>query len=440
MSVADTESLASMRFGRWVLERCLGEGGFGSAWLARDSSGESAVVKLLSEPPGDEIRALARIRHPAVVPALGAGTDPRPFLVLGFAPGRPLGSGEPIPAPDAHRALATLADALAACHDAGIAHGDIKPDNVMFEVETGRVTVIDFGLVGSHGGTPRYAAPERPGTGATPAADVYAWGLVAWEVLTGRLPWPDDAPFTVRSAPEVPRLPADRAPEGLAELVTTALAPDPAHRPTAAVLVDACEAHGVTLPERTADEVVRRARAVFVERPTVDRAVETWLAEGGSLALVGPRGSGRTHALDRVANELQARGVPFARLYGSDQPWGGIEAALADPALPGEPARLPDAADPITRAEAAAERLIARVNQSETGQLGVLVHDLETLDEGTRTSVEALRRAGAAVLATASEAPDTFARAVGLAAFDAAQIAELVEGMLGKVDASVVET
>ncbi len=439
MSVADTDSPISKRFGRWVLERRLGEGGFGSAWLARDPHGEVAVVKLLSAPPGDEIRALARIRHPAVVPALGAGVNPRPYLVLGFAPGRPLGTGDRLPTTEALTALAILADALAACHDAGVAHGDIKPDNVMYDSPTGRVTVIDFGLVGSEGGTPRYAAPERPGTGATPAADVYAWGLVAWEVLAGRLPWPDDAPFTDRSAPAVPKLPEELAPEGIRELVHASLRPDPSARPTAAAVVDACEALGVALPERSASEVTRRARGVFVDRPGVTAAIDAWLTEGGSLVLVGPRGSGRTHALDRVANELQARGLPFARLYPADQPWGGIEAALADPSLPGESVALPIAADPISRAEVAAEQLAGRVDPTDARQLVVLVHDHEDLDEGTRRCVEALRRLGAAVLATATRCPPPFERVATLDPFDRGQIATLVERTLGTVDARVVD-
>ncbi|MEN0061520.1 MAG: ATP-binding protein [Myxococcota bacterium] len=436
MTILEPESTPSVsagaRFGHWQLERCLGEGGFGSAWLARDAAGHLAVVKLLSAPPGNEIRALAKIHHPAVVPALGAGTEPCPYLVMGLAPGRPL--GERLEFGLATTALARLADGLAACHDAGVAHGDIKPDNVMFDAESGRVTVIDFGLAGGTGGTPRYAAPERPGTGAKPPADVYAWGLVAWEILAGVFPWPDDAPFSVRSEPEVPRLPEGSAPAWLGELVGSALHPDPTRRPTAAALADACEAHGVALPVRTADEVARQARTVFVARPAVEQAVDHWLADGQPLALVGPRGAGRSHQLARIVNELLARGVPYATLYASEEPWSGIESALADPSLPGAPVDLPTAADDITRAETAAEALIARAGT----RLVLLVDDAEALDPGTAATLEVLTQHDVAIVLTTDEAPEGV-QACALDPFSPDDIETLVHGILGPVAPSFVE-
>lgn len=439
MSVVAPTPRPPERFGRWRLERCLGEGGFGSAWLARDFAGQLGVVKLLHEPPGDEIRALAKIHHPAVVPALGAGTEPSPYLVMGYAPGRPLGDGmEGLSAEAATRALAVLADALAACHDAGVHHGDIKPDNVLYDPDSERLTIIDFGLAGGQGGTPRYASPERPGAGATAAADVYAIGLIGWELFTGQLPWADDAPFTDRSNPDVPRLPEGRAPEWLADLLVEVLQPDPGRRPSATGIVDACEARGVELPRRTPDDVARRARTLWVDRPGVTQALDGWLDRGGALSVVGPRGSGRSHVLARAANELQARGTTFVTIYASDEPWGSIEAALADPSLPGDPVDLPHAADPITRAEAAAEALLDRVapGTPDATSLVLLVDDGESLDDGTRRTLAALGQSGAAILSATDEADGP---SVVLQPFDRASIASLLTSLLGSVGDTLID-
>ncbi|MEQ1504333.1 MAG: protein kinase, partial [Myxococcota bacterium] len=190
MRLAAHSEIELDRVGAWRLEERLGAGAFGTVWRARDPSGRVAVVKLLPAPPGEEIRALARVRHPSVVEALGAGTVPVPHLVMSLAPGIPLSAVGPVSEAAAAGIVAALADALAACHRGDVAHGDVKPANVVVEPEslasTPRVTLVDFGLAGSLGGTPRYASPERlGGAPASPAADVFALGAVALE-LVGR--------------------------------------------------------------------------------------------------------------------------------------------------------------------------------------------------------------------------------------------------------------
>ena len=437
------------RVGRWRLEHPLGSGSFGSTWSARDPSGRVAVVKLLTRPPGDEIRALAKIHHPAVVESLGAGTEPLPHLVMATAPGRPLSVFLGDLSPDGATAIVgILADALAACHAAGIPHGDIKPDNLMFDPHRSRLTVIDFGLVDSTGGTPRYAAPERPGSVPSAAADVYAIGLIAWELFAGRLPWPDDA-FAERFDPDVPELTV--GPVWLRRLVGEMLRPDPAARPSAAVIADACEANGITLGARDAEWVTRRARASWIHREEVDRAIARWLVRGRPLAIVGPVGSGRSHTLARVANELQARGTPFVTLSAGGGPYGPIEAALADPSLPGPAVGLPRAADPLTQADAVADALIARADPEEgdPSRLVVLVDDWDTLDAGTRSCIEALatprtpegtRNAPVPALLIAAVTAPAGIGSAALQPLGPSDTERLIEGILGPVDGALLRS
>ena len=318
--------------GRWRLEERLGAGAFGSAWRARDGAGRVAVVKLLSAPPGDEIRALARVHHEAIVEALSAGSVPVPHLVMSLAPGVPLSTIHGMRTERAIQILAVLADALAACASSSIAHGDVKPANVVADPGTGRVTLVDFGLAGGAGGSPRYASPERlAGGAATPEGDVYALGLVAWELLAGALPWPGGA-LADRRHP-VPTLPG--APPWLGRLVAGMLDPDPGRRPTAAAAADVFEANGIPLPGRSAEAVERRARTLRIDRPRIDPIVSRWLREGGTAALIGPPGSGLSRALSGAEIELAARGVPYVRMDAADRPWAAVEAALLDPALHG---------------------------------------------------------------------------------------------------------
>ncbi|MEQ1570277.1 MAG: protein kinase, partial [Myxococcota bacterium] len=422
------------RVGPWRLEGLLGAGGFGSVYRARDGSGRVAVVKVLRAPPGDELRALSRVHHPGVVVALGGGVGSVPYLVMALAPGVPLSSAGPVHPDDVPVYVAQLADALAACHHAGVVHGDLKPANVLVDLQTRRTTLVDFGLVGGAGGTPAWAAPEVLGGAATsPASDVYALGLMAWELLAGGPPWPEltaEERVLTRAHTAVPPVPA---PPALAGLLQRMLALDPAARPTAEQVVDALEASGVPVFAPCRADVARRAAGVRIPRP-FDRALVRWLSEGGALALVGAAGSGRSHALAGVANELQARGVSVARIGPATEPWGPVEAALQDESLPGPPAELPRAADPETRAEAAAEALIAR---SERG-LSVLVDDWDALDAGTRDTVAALERQGVALL-VAAEHPPAFARAVPIPAFDAEAVRQLLDAMLGSADPALAE-
>ena len=210
----------------YTLERELGGGGMSRVFVAEDTAlGRSVVVKVL--PPDmassvsierfkREISLAARLQHPHIVPLLSAGeTGGLPYFTMPFVDGESLRArlarGQEIPVKEAVHLLREVASALAYAHRKGVMHRDIKPENVLITEQHAMVT--DFGVakaisaatqadtdgltaIGVALGTPAYMAPEQvagdPGTDHR--ADIYAFGVLAYEVLAGR------APFTGRPA------------------------------------------------------------------------------------------------------------------------------------------------------------------------------------------------------------------------------------------------
>lgn len=207
---------AGTRVGTYVIEREIGRGGMGVVYLADDTRlGRRVAIKSL--PPAvasdphlrerlrREARAAATISHPsvAIVYALEE-IDDHLLLVTEYVAGRTLRSeieqGPLAPA----RALAIASDiaqALAAAHDAGVIHRDLKPDNVLLTSSDG-VKVVDFGIAylerpdathltldGARLGTPAYMAPEQLAGGRIDArADIHAFGTLLFEMMSGRHP------------------------------------------------------------------------------------------------------------------------------------------------------------------------------------------------------------------------------------------------------------
>ncbi|MFI9596565.1 protein kinase [Nonomuraea sp. NPDC052265] len=271
---------------RYVLADRLGGGGMGEVWRADDLVlGRAVAVKVmmpaLSENPTftqrfqNEARAMATLRHRGVVGVYDYGVheaDGRrvSYLVMEYVRGesldRVLRRG-PLGAQEAMRLVAEVGDALAAAHAQGIVHRDVKPANLMVRPD-GQVALTDFGVAhsGSAGhltatgtmlGSAAYCAPEMAaGNEVTPAVDVYALGVVAYECLTGRLPYQGDTPvqiiFKHLNAP-VPEPPAD-LPAAVRQVVTRALQKDPAQRwPSASDMARAARASvsGAALPVTT---------------------------------------------------------------------------------------------------------------------------------------------------------------------------------------------
>jgi len=217
--------------GRYLIERKIGHGGVGIVFLARDKRLHDApvVIKLLAEGLLDrenrawfekkfrqEVYALARIDHPGVVRALDVGElpDGRAYLVMQYVSGMSLRSViQPQRRPqgpqgmELQRAadlLRQMGQALSAAHQQGVIHRDLKPENIMLQI-TGaeeHVRLIDFGIAtvldtaeaGSSSttqvvGTRDYMAPEQLQGRPSHSSDIYALGVIAYEMLTGRRPF-----------------------------------------------------------------------------------------------------------------------------------------------------------------------------------------------------------------------------------------------------------
>jgi tetratricopeptide (TPR) repeat protein len=377
--------------GGWTLIERLGAGAFGTTWRAVDCRGRQAAVKTLAEPPGAELRALASIVHPSVIGVIDSGTSPVPYIAMDLAHGQPLTAiPKPLTIPQTVQIIASLSDALSALHDAGLAHGDVKSANVLVRLSPSiEIRLVDFGMAGtSEGGTLAYAAPERlGGTKSSPESDVYALGLVLWELLHGDLPWghmgSDRA--LLRRRYRVPK--ATVGPAWLRQLLSEMLSIQAGVRPTASAVADTLTSHGAVLPAPTPQLVRRRARSTHVPM-LADEGLATFLKDGGSITIVGRPGQGRTHHIERLVTELAAQGRPFVRLQGDRRPWSAVEPALTDRRLPGAPVVPLIAASDEDRAQAAAKGLLRRVN----GPLHILVDDIDSLDSASRMVVDLLIR------------------------------------------------
>jgi serine/threonine-protein kinase len=213
--------------GRYRLDRPIARGGMATVYTATDTRLDRVVaVKVmrpaLAEDPdfvarfAREARAAARLSSPEVVAVHDQGTDPSTgtaYLVMEYVAGRTLrdvirDSG-PLSPSRALGLLEPVLRALAAAHAAGLVHRDVKPENVLLG-DDGRVKVADFGLAravetsnltattGLLIGTVAYLAPEQVEHGsADPRTDVYAAGILLWEMLTGTPPYDGDSPLSV---------------------------------------------------------------------------------------------------------------------------------------------------------------------------------------------------------------------------------------------------
>ncbi len=216
-----TESMAKgLLKGRYLLGPELGRGGFAITYLAADLevASRKVVVKVLNERrSGDswsvkkftsEMEALARIDHPNVVGVIdfGQSADGKPFLVMQYIPGRSLREMIPregLPLAQVAQIIRQTGRALTAAHEAGVCHRDVKPENVMIpETADGdaQIKLIDFGLArvqtgegdsqsSSVAGTHTYMAPEQFEGKSSVASDIYQMGVLAYELVTGIVPF-----------------------------------------------------------------------------------------------------------------------------------------------------------------------------------------------------------------------------------------------------------
>ncbi|GAA3214457.1 protein kinase domain-containing protein [Actinocorallia longicatena] len=249
---------------RYEVVRKLGQGGMGAVWEARDRLlGRRVAIKTLAVNPGadatrrfrGEAQIGASLQHPGITVVYDIGDyDGTLFLIMEYLEGhdlKQLMTAGPLPVPRAVELASELLKALGAAHAQGVVHRDIKPGNVMV-TGAGQLKILDFGIArftdstmtGSVMGTPAYMAPEQftGGYEVDGRCDLYSFGIVLYELLTGRQPFecstmPEFVYAHLHRVPASPRSARPEIPAGLDRLVLDLLAKDPAERPGSAEAV-----------------------------------------------------------------------------------------------------------------------------------------------------------------------------------------------------------
>ncbi|MBL4850487.1 MAG: serine/threonine protein kinase [Planctomycetes bacterium] len=243
--------------GDYRIERTLGVGGMGAVYLARKPAGPPVAVKVLHQADPEilarfrrEAKVLDELNSPQIVRLLEFGQERgRPYLVQEYCAGGDLSEqlrkrGR-FPPDEARALICDLAAALQVVHARGVVHRDLKPANVL--LSEGRPKLTDFGLARAKGidraslteagvilGTPAYMAPEQfeDAREVDGRSDVYALGVILYELLAGARPFTGQGPIAVANAVlsgRVPPLPGD-VPRDLCEVVARAMALDPVER------------------------------------------------------------------------------------------------------------------------------------------------------------------------------------------------------------------
>ena len=336
----------------YVVERELGGGGMSRVFVVLERAlGRRVVVKVLSpelaatvsvERFKREIMMVAALQHPHIVGVLSAGEiDGLPYFTMPFVEGESLRArierGGKLSVRESVSIMKDVARALAYAHERGVVHRDIKPDNVL--LAAGSATVTDFGvakavatskqsasmnptstsgtltLIGTSLGTPAYMAPEQAAADPTTdhRADIYAFGIMSYEMLTGAAPFQSKTPQALLAAhlTETPRPLGDVNPEvpaRLAALIARCLEKERENRPqTAREIVEALEDPAIvsgtySSPSLPAAAPVRGARRM-------------WLGAAAALIVIaGAFALGRARATSTKATPATATqsGAPAA--------------------------------------------------------------------------------------------------------------------------------
>ena len=268
-STGPRDTLRGQRLGDYEVQQIIGQGGMGIVYrglqpviqknvaikvLRREVSGDAVLVKRFLS----EARAVNAIGHRNIIDifTMGELPDGRPYIVMEFLEGTPLDAylkeRAPLPPLEAVELLLDIAAPLQAAHTAGVIHRDLKPSNVFLVKQsdgTRYLKLLDFGLAkqsfDGHSaqtsaamvtGTPDYMSPEQArGAEVSPRTDLYSLGVMAFEMITGTIPFRGTTPMDVliqhvQSPPPKPSSKVDGIPQSLEDLVLSLLEKDPTAR------------------------------------------------------------------------------------------------------------------------------------------------------------------------------------------------------------------
>lgn len=287
-------STGSILDSRYQLIERRAEGASATVWMARDETlGRLVAVKVLhpqlavDDSIADRFAAEAltgaTVNHPGLVAVYDTVTDPVAAIILEWIDGPDLRSrldDRPMTAGEVSAMGASLADALAALHAAGLVHRDVKPANIMF-TNSGLVKLTDFGIAtsGQHDmtatgmvlGTAKYLAPEQVrGHSIDGRSDIYALCVVLYEALTGQAPFQRDTDIAtalarLEGSPADPRTIKPRSPTELVEAIMVGLEIDPRRRwPSASALAAALRSPTQHAPTATMPEAIAPTTALCV--------------------------------------------------------------------------------------------------------------------------------------------------------------------------------
>ena len=258
--------------GKYTLMSKLGEGGMGSVYLAEQATmGREVAIKVLRREFSQnrmaikrflrEASAASKLAHPNTITVydFGQSNDGLLYLVMEKLTGRPLAdildSDGALPVPRAVHILSQICDSLSEAHKNGITHRDLKPENIFIEEKVGNedfVKVLDFGIAKMQGdetttqataagmicGTPAYMSPEQAmGKEIDGRSDIYALGVLLYEMLTNEKPFEGDTPMEVmlkhinEPSPDIYQRTQVQVPQGVQDTVDKLLAKKPDGRP-----------------------------------------------------------------------------------------------------------------------------------------------------------------------------------------------------------------